>query len=82
MSEREFLTRPTSVYWLTRDADAAGTLSTQVIVWDERPWLERSPDGSLSWRGVSWGTFPYKVIAEWGHAMPETVRECIVSGQA
>ncbi len=80
------LSRPTTTYWVTRDADHDGTLSHLVTVWDERPHLERLGDGSQRWRdsgdgtGLAYGAFPFRVVAAWGHAMPETVRECIVSG--
>ena len=78
------LAKPARVYWVTRDSDTDGSLSASVDVWDERPTRHRADYGQGAFwldanqsLGQRYGNFPYDAVAAWGHAMPDTDRECI-----
>jgi hypothetical protein len=79
------LTRPSRVYWVTRDTDTEGVLSDHVDVWDVKPTMHRyyGEERGLFWLddngGINgrYGRFPLEAVAHWGHTLPDTERECI-----
>lgn len=72
-------------YWVTRDADVGGVLSSHVDVWWERPSRESvTADGAVAWYdstptriGMRYARVEAVHALAWGHTIPETSRECI-----
>lgn len=72
-------------YWVTRDDEVGGVLSPNVDVWWEQPTRsERSSNGAIAWidttptgLGKRYCRASAAHVATWGHAIPDTSRECI-----